>query len=75
MIERLPRQAGFLRGLLDRGAPKAVASEHAHGGIENAVLWLCLGRHFDKFYKYRRNVKSRFGDDGPGAHRGVIVIH
>jgi hypothetical protein len=49
VIERLPRQAGFLRGLLDRGAPKAVASEHAHGGIENAVLWLCLGRHLTNF--------------------------
>ena len=49
MIERLPRQAGFLRGLLDRGAPKAVAAEHAHGGIENAVLWLGLGRHLTNF--------------------------
>jgi hypothetical protein len=43
MIERLPRQAGLFRGLLDRGASKAVAAEHAQGGIENAVLWLCMG--------------------------------
>ena len=49
MVQRLPRQAGVLRRLLDRRAPKAVAAEHAHGGVENAVLWLCLGRHLSNF--------------------------
>ena len=37
MIERLPRQAGGLRRLLDRRTPKAVAAEHQHRGVENAV--------------------------------------
>ncbi|GCC43761.1 hypothetical protein chiPu_0027761 [Chiloscyllium punctatum] len=38
MIERLPRQAGRLGDLLDRGAAKAVPAEHQHGGIEDAGL-------------------------------------
>ena len=38
MVERLPRQAGGLRGLLDRRAPETVPAEHQHRGIENAVL-------------------------------------
>src|SRR5206468_11316375 len=36
MIERLPRQAGGFRRLLDRRAPETVPAEHQHRGIENA---------------------------------------
>ncbi len=36
MVERLPRQAGGLRRLLDRGAPETLPAEHQHRGIENA---------------------------------------
>ena len=42
MIERLPRQAGGLGRLLDRRTAKAVAAEHQHGGIEDAVAGLHL---------------------------------
>src|SRR5205085_4322176 len=36
MIERLPRQAGGLRRLLDRRAPETLPAEHQHRSIENA---------------------------------------
>src|SRR6187455_3346029 len=36
MVERLPRQAGGLRRLLDRRAPETLPAEHQHRGIENA---------------------------------------
>ncbi len=42
MVERLPRQAGRLRRLLDRRAPETVPAEHQHRGIENAVARLHL---------------------------------
>ena len=53
MVERLPRQAGGLRRLLDRRAPETLPAEHQHRGIENA------GRAgpFDDFDKKIRNVK------------------
>src|SRR5229473_2239621 len=36
VVERLSGQAGRLRGLLDRRAPKTMAAEHGHRGVENA---------------------------------------
>ena len=36
MVERLPRQAGGLRRLLDRRAPETLPAEHQHRSIENA---------------------------------------
>ena len=36
MVERLPRQAGGLRRLLDRRTPETLPAEHQHRGIENA---------------------------------------
>ena len=36
VVERLPRQAGGLRRLLDRRPPETVPAEHQHRGIENA---------------------------------------
>ena len=36
MIERLPRQAGGHRRLLDRRAPETLPAEYQHRGIENA---------------------------------------
>src|SRR5689334_12048029 len=45
MIERLPRHAGLLGGLLDRGAPKSVAAKYPHGGVENAMLGIFSGLH------------------------------
>jgi hypothetical protein len=37
VIQRLPRQPGGLRRLLDRRAAESVPAEHLHGGIEDAV--------------------------------------
>ena len=42
MVQRLPRQAGSFRRLLDRRAPEALPAEHRHGGIEDAVARLHL---------------------------------
>ncbi len=42
MVQRLPRQAGGLRRLLDRRTPKSLPAEHQHGGIEDAVAGLHL---------------------------------
>src|SRR5882757_1128256 len=42
MVQRLPRQSGRLRRLLDRGAPEPMPAEHGHGGIEDAVARLHL---------------------------------
>jgi hypothetical protein len=36
VVERLPRQPGGFRGLLDRRAPEAVPAEHQHGSVKNA---------------------------------------
>jgi hypothetical protein len=36
MVERLPRQAGGLRRLLDRRTPETVPAEHQHRGVENS---------------------------------------
>src|SRR3954454_2020890 len=36
MVERLPRQAGGLCRLLDRGASEAVPAKYQHRGVENA---------------------------------------
>src|SRR5205823_6190473 len=36
MVERLPRQPGGLRRLLDRRAPETLPAEYLHRGIENA---------------------------------------
>jgi hypothetical protein len=55
MIDRLSRQAGGLGYLLDRRAAKAVAAEHAHGRVKNAIL----GRHCGEFDKSGQNVKSQ----------------
>ena len=41
MIQRLPRQPGRFRRLLDRGAPEPMPAEHVHRGVDNAVA----GRH------------------------------
>lgn len=45
MIERLPRQPRLVRRLLDRRAAKAIAAEHAHGSVQNAVLGRLSGLH------------------------------
>ena len=42
MVERLPRQAGGLRRLLDRRTPETLPAEHQHRGIENAGTWAHL---------------------------------
>ena len=53
MVERLPRQAGGLRRLLDRRAPETLPAEHQHRGIENAGA----RAPFDDFDKMERSVK------------------
>ena len=42
MIERLPREPGRFRHLLDRGATEAIATEHEERRIEDAVVRFCL---------------------------------
>src|SRR5688572_12816346 len=48
VVERLPRQAGGLRGLLDRRAPETLPAEHQHRSVENSGAWA----HLTNFTKW-----------------------
>src|SRR3954463_9011576 len=64
MVERLPRQAGGLCRLLDRGASEAVPAKYQHRGVENAGTGahLTILTKLEEMSNYgiaRRDEKSR----------------
>jgi hypothetical protein len=69
MVQRLPRQPRLLGGLLDRRAAKAVAAEHAHGGVKDAVLRRLFRLHLSNLTN-----KNEMSNHGLMTSESLVVV-